>query len=539
MRDMAPLALGIDFGTESARALLVDVTSGEELASESFGYPHGVLDTHLLTTGAQLPRDWALQHPGDYLEALRRVVPATVAASGADPARIIGIGVDFTSCTVLPATATGTPLAFVGAWRDRPHAWPKLWKHHAAQPLAERMTDVALARGEAFLERYGGRISSEWLFPKLGQILLEDPEVYEATDVFVEAADWIVWQLCGTLCRSASVAGFKALWWPERGLPSEEYLEAVVPGLGRGRAKVGSKFAQLGTRAGTLTAEMASALGLSTSVAVAVGNIDSIVCVPGCGVADPGVFVSVVGTSICDMVIEDREVLVPGITGVVRDGILPGYFGYEAGQPAVGDMFAWYADRLLARGDYVALESGAARVRPGESGLVALDWFNGNRSVLADANLSGVICGLSLRSTPEEVYRALLESVAFGARVIVDNFEEHGVRLSKIVTCGGIAEKSPLLMQLFASVTRRRVEVAGSSQVSARGSALLGAVAGGALATITDAAAALALPPAATYEPDPTWATVYDRLFGIYRELHDHFGRDSDQLMRRLKEIGA
>ena len=536
------LALGVDYGTESGRVLLLDLDSGDELACSLVPYAHGVLDTELPGTNEPLPHDWALQHPADYLAVLRRGVPAALRDAGVDARRIVGIGLDFTSCTVLPARRDGTPLALLQQWAGRPHAWTKLWKHHAAQPLATRLTDVALERDESFLARYGGRISSEWYFPKLGQIAQEDPEVYAATDVFVEAGDWVVWQLCGTLVRSACAAGYKAFWSAEDGLPSAQYFAAALPELGDPAAKLGSQFAPLGAAAGTLSASWATELGLGENVAVAVANVDSFVSVPACGVTDPGVFVTVVGTSICDMLVDTRAVLLPGITGVVRDGILPHSYGYEAGQPAVGDMFAWFVERLAAgatadTNPYGALEAAAGALRPGQSGVVALDWFNGNRSILADADLSGVLVGLTLQTTPQEIYRALLESVAFGARAIVDNFDGHGLTVSRIVACGGVAEKSALSMTLLADVTGREVELAGSPQVPARGSALFAAVAAGVYPSILEAARSLTPAPAATFKPDPARHDLYGRLYGIYRFLHDTLGRDHPEVLRELKSI--
>jgi len=554
-----PVAIGIDFGTESGRVLALDLRSGAELATEEVAYPHGVIDAALPGSGIHLGADWALQHPMDYLEVVRRGGAAALAIGDIAPGRVIGVGIHFTSCTVLPATADGTPLSELAGWSDHPHAWTKLWKHHAAQSVADRMNEVAAAREEKFLARYGGRISSEWYFPKLIEVFEQDRSVYDAMAVFVEAADWIVWQLTGNLVRSACPAGYKALWSREHGIPSAAYFSIVSPGFRDASSKLGRDFSALGTSAGDLKPCLADELGLGGGVAVAVGNVDSFVSVPGCGVVEPGVLVSVVGTSICDMMIDDAEVHMPGITGVMRDGILPGYFGYEAGQAAVGDAFAWYLDRLLGTGlvgqdaaaggsasgppawRYAEAELAASRLAPGASGLVALDWWNGNRSVLGDADLSGVIAGLSLQTTREELYRALLESVAFGARTIVDNFESHGLPVRRLVVCGGIAEKSALLMQLFADVTGREVDIAGSPQVPARGAALFGAVAAGAARggfdDIVSAVTTLSPEPARRYAPDPASGAVYDELYAVYRHLHDHLGRDEVKWLHHLKSL--
>jgi L-ribulokinase len=531
-------ALGVDFGTESGRALLLDLGTGAEVAVSEVAYAHGVIDRELPLGGEQLPPDWALQHAGDWLAVLDAAIPAVLEQAPQAADRVVGLGVDFTSCTVLPVTADGTPLFTLEGWGSRRHAWPKLWKHHAAQPVADRLNEVATARGEAFLQRYGGRISSEWYFPKLIELWLEDREVYDACHGFIEATDWIVWHLTGNECRQSCTAGYKAMWSQEEGLPPADYFEAAYPGFDRPGAKLGTEFAPLGTRAGTLRPQLAARFGLPESVAVAVGNVDSFVSVPGAGVESPGIFLMVVGTSICDLVVDAAEVRLPGITGVVRDGILPGLYGYEAGQAAAGDMLAWFVQTLAPPGtEHAALERAAAAIGPGESGLVALDWWNGNRTILADADLSGALFGLTLQTTREQIYRALLESIAFGNRRIIENFDEHGVALNEIVACGGIAEKSPLAMQLLADTSGLRVSVPDSTQVPARGAALFGAVAAGAFPDIGSAIAATRPGIARSYVADPRAKAIYDRVYAIYRSLYDRLGRADVELLHELKRI--
>jgi len=536
----ARYALGVDFGTESGRAVLLELDSGAEAAVSEVRYAHGVLDRELPDGGEQLPPDWALQHSDDWMAVLDTAIPAVLEQVPSARDGVVGLGVDFTSCTVLPVAGDGQPLFKQERWRTRPHAWPKLWKHHAAQPVADRLNEVAVARRESFLSRYGGRISSEWYFPKLIELWLEDREVYDACHGFIEATDWIVWQLTGNERRQSCTAGYKAMWSQEEGLPPIEYFEAAYPGFDEPAAKLGREFAPLGTRAGTLRRELAERLGLPDSVAVAVGNVDSFVSVPGAGVDSPGTFVMVVGTSICDLVVDPAEVRLPGITGVVRDGILPGSYGYEAGQAAVGDMLAWFVNTLAPPGcDHEELERAAARIGPGESGLVALDWWNGNRTILADADLSGVIAGLTLQTTREQVYRALLESIAFGNRRIIENFEEHGMRLGEIVACGGIAEKSPLTMQVIADTSGLPVSVPDSAQVPARGAALFGALAGGYFPDIAGAIAATRPRIARSYTPDPQAREVYDRVYAVYRDLYERLGRSHAELLHALKHIHA
>jgi L-ribulokinase len=538
---MPAYAIGIDFGTESGRALLLDLEGGAEAAVAEVRYPSTVID-RALPGGERLPPDWALQDPDDWVEVVDTAVPEVLSRAGAQADDVVGIGIDFTACTALPVTAEGVPLCTLAGWRDRPHAWPKLWKHHAAQPVADRLNAVARERGEEFLSRYGGKLSSEWYFPKLIELWLEDREVYDAAHGFIEAADWIVWHLTGNEVRNACTAGYKACWSADDGFPSAEYFEAAYPGFSEPTEKLGTEFAPLGTSAGTLQSEVAERLGLSERTAVAVGNVDSFVSVPGAGVERPGTYVMVVGTSICDLVIDSREVHLPGITGVVRDGILPGTFGYEAGQTAAGDMLAWFVGELVGSGDasgedpYLTLEREAAQLRPGETGLVALDWWNGNRSILADADLSGVIAGLTLQSTEREIYRALAESIAFGNRRIIENFEEHGLELEEIVACGGIAEKSPMIMQLLADTSGRSVQVPASTQIPARGAALFGAVAGEAFDDIGAAVAATRPEIARTYKPDPEAGAVYDEVYAVYRELYETLGRSQVEVLHRLKQ---
>jgi L-ribulokinase len=539
-------AIGIDFGTESGRALLLDIETGREVAVAEVVYPSGVIDRALPATGEALPADWALQDPDDWVTVVDRAIPEVLAGAGVTGEEVVGLGVDFTSCTVLPVTSNGVPLCTLPEWRPHPHAWPKLWKHHAAQPVADRLNEVAEERGEDFLSRYGGRLSSEWYFPKLIELWLADREVYDAAYGFIEGTDWIVWHLTGNERRATCTAGYKACWSETEGLPPTAFFEAAYPGFSRPAEKLGSTFHELGRPAGRLRAEVAERSGLADTTAVAVGNVDSFVSVPGAGVDDPGTFLMVVGTSICDLVIHPQEIRLPGITGVVKDGIVPGFYGYEAGQVAVGDMLAWFA-REIGRSDgaaggedpYENLERQAAGLGPGETGLVALDWWNGNRTILADADLTGVIAGLTLQTTQRQVYRALLESIAFGNRRIMENFEEHGLSLGDIVACGGIAEKSPLMMQLLADISGRPVHVPASSQIPARGAALFGAVAAGRFPDIGAAVEATRPPIARSFEPDSKAGPVYDAVYEIYRELYESLGRSQAGLLHRLKRIHA
>ncbi len=569
---MAKYAIGVDFGTLSARALVVEIGTGRELGAATLAYPHQVMD-ECLPSGKKLGADWALQHPQDYLDCLRETIPAALAQAGVAAEDVIGVGIDFTACTLLSAKKDGTPLCFLPEYQDEPHAYIKLWKHHAAQGQADRLNAIASERGETFLARYGGKISSEWAIPKIWQVLEEAPEIYDATDRYIEAGDWVIWQLCGKETRNACMAGYKAMWSKREGYPSEDFFAALNPRL---RTVVKDKLSNagansqisrhggispeipssdvlpIGAKAGELTPEAASLTGLPAGIAVSVATVDAHVSLPAAGITDPGRLLMIMGTSTCHILLGTEEKIVSGMCGVVEDGVIPGFMGYEAGQSCVGDHFAWFVENCVpeaytkeAREKSISVQQllteKAQRLRPGESGLLALDWWNGNRSVLVDTNLTGVMMGMTLQTKPEEMYRALIEATAYGTRMIVDTFAENGVAVDELYACGGIADKNPMLMQIYADVTRREIRIARSSQTPALGSAMFGALAAGKAAggydTIEDAAREMGGVKDVVYRPDPARAAVYDRLFAEYRRLHDLFGRGGDPAIKTLKAI--
>lgn len=544
--------IGVDFGTLSGRAVLVDTTTGEEVAVAVHEYSHGVMDEKL-PDGTPLGVDWALQHPQDYLDVFRVTVPMVMKMSMVTPDQVVGVGIDFTACTVLPVKADGTPLCFLDEFRSRPNAWIKLWKHHAAQDEANRLNTIAEQRKEKFLKRYGGKISSEWMIPKIWQTVNEDPGVYDAADRFIEAADWVVWQLTGRETRNTCTAGYKAIWHKHDGYPSNEFFKALHPRMERlVDEKLLRTLMPVGTRAGSITAAAAGLTGLREGTAVAVANVDAHVSIPAVGITSPGKMLAIIGTSTCHMLLGDTEREVPGMCGVVEDGIIEGFFGYEAGQSCVGDHFQWFVENCTpaeykAEADaagidlHTLLTEKAAKLKPGESGLVALDWWNGNRSVLVDVDLTGMIAGMSLITKPEEIYRALIEATAFGTRMIIETFEENGVTVNEFYAAGGIAEKNAFVMQIYADVIKREIRISGSPQAPALGSAMFGAVAAGkadgGFDTIMDAARVMAKVKEQTYRPIGENTAIYDRLFAEYRILHDYFGRGANDVMKRLKAI--
>ncbi|MDQ7027697.1 MAG: ribulokinase [Anaerolineae bacterium] len=539
--------IGIDFGTLSGRALLVDTRDGREIATAVFDYPHAVLDK-ALPSGKSLPPEWALQHPQDYLDVFTHTIPAVLKTSGVDPQKIVGLAVDFTASSPMPTKTDGTPLCFLDEYKDEPHAYVKLWKHHAAQSQADRINDIARERGESWLKRYGGKYSSEWFFSKLLQILDESSAIYREIDVFIEAADWVIWQLTGVMTRNTCTAGYKMLVQDGK-YPSSDYFAALNPSFENVIAeKVQGDFTPLGGKVGTLTEEMAAKLGLQSDVAVAVANVDAHVTAPAVKATQSGVMVMIMGTSTCHIMSADSLEEVDGMCGVVDGGIIDGLYGYEAGQSAVGDIFAWFVDNAVAPEYHEAakavslnlhdyLEQEAAKQQVGEHGLIALDWWNGNRSTLVDTELGGLLVGATLATRAPDIYRALIESTAFGTREIIEAFEARGVKVKELIAAGGLPDKNALLRQIYADVTGRTFKLAGSSQSPALGSAMHAAVAAGIYPDINAAAEKMGKLKDEVVSPIPENQVVYDQLYTEYKTLYNYFGRGANDVMKRLKKI--
>ena len=549
---MGKYTIGIDFGSLSGRALLLDISTGEEMASSVYEYPHGVMDKEL-PSGEKLGSDYALQHPMDYLEVLYHTIPQVIKSSGVDPKDIAAIGTDFTACTMIPCKADGTPLCFLDEYKHNPHSWVKLWKHHAAQYEANRLNEIAKQRGEEWLKNYGGKISSEWAIPKLMQICDEAPEIYTAMDRWIEAADWIVWMMTGNETRNSCTAGYKAIWNKRKGYPSREFFKALNPMLENCvEEKLGKVITPLGERAGTITPEFAEKTGLSEGTVVSIGNVDAHVCVPSVSIDGPKKMLAIIGTSTCHILMGEEEKQVSGMCGVVEDGVMPGLFGYEAGQSCVGDHFAWLVDNCVPESYHKEAEANgmdihqyltslAEKQRAGESGLLALDWWNGNRSVLVDADLTGCMLGMTLSTKPEEMYRALIEATAYGTRMIVENFRDNGVEVEEFYASGGIAVKNEMAMQIYSDVLNMPVKIAGSAQGPALGSAIFASVAAGkengGYDSVFDAARRLGKVREKYYSPNKENAEVYNRLYAEYKKLHDYFGRGENKVMKTLKKI--
>lgn len=530
--------LGLDFGTNTVRALLVRVSDGAEVASAVFGYPHG--ENGILTD----PNDpnLARQHPADYLAGIEYTVPtvlkeAAASVPGFAPEQVVGIGVDTTGSTPVPVDTNGTALALTERFANRPAAMAWLWKDHTSHQEALEITELAERIRPQYLAKCGGRYSSEWFWSKVLHAARVAPDVYEAAASWVEIADWIPAVLCGTtdlasMKRGVCPAGHKAMYhrmWG--GYPDEDFLAELDPRLVALRQGLPDMAYSIAEAAGHLSEEWAARLGLPAGIPVAVGALDAHLGAVGSGIV-PGALVKILGTSTCDLIVAPLSADlpdVPGLCGIVPESVLPHHYGLEAGQSAVGDIFAWFTDVVKPggpeAGSHKALTEGASQLKPGESGLLALDWHNGNRTILVDQRLTGLLVGMHLHTTPAEIYRALVEATAFGARVIAERFEEYGVRVDRVINCGGIAAKNPVVMQIYADVLNKPMQISASDQTCALGSALAAAVVAGEHPDFETAMAAMTSVKDEVYQPNPENAAVYNRLFAIYRSLHDAFGR--------------
>ncbi len=532
--------IGLDYGTNSVRALIVNVRNGAEIGTCVFEYPHGEAGILLDPKDPNLAR----QHPADYLDgAIASVRGALKDAEGKDgfsADAIIGIGIDTTGSTPIPVDAAGKPLAFQAEFKDNPAAMAWLWKDHTAHKEAVEITEKAEKIRPQYLAKCGGTYSSEWYWSKLLRCKRCAPEVFQAAYTWVECADWIPAVLTETSApeqvkRCICAAGHKAMANPGwGGYPDAEFIESLDADLLRVRKTLPDTLYAVNTPAGKLSETWAQKLGLPVGIPVAVGAFDAHLGAVACGIT-PGVLTKIVGTSTCDMMVAplDSDLPdIPGLCGIVPESILPGAFGMEAGQSAFGDIYNWFVNYMqpggAEAGSHEALTEEAAQLQPGQSGLLALDWHNGNRTVLVDPRLTGLVLGMSLHTTPAEIYRALIEATAFGARVIMERFEEYGVKAERVINCGGIAMKNPMVMQILADVMNRTMEISSSNQTCALGAAMCGAVVAGkdngGYDNFADAASAMTSVQDTKYTPDPDRVATYDRLYALYKQLHDAFG---------------
>ena len=551
-----PYTIGLDYGTNSVRCLIVDVANGKELGTAVYEYETGEAGIILDPADHNLAR----QNPADYLKGIEVTVKAAIAeaknaAKGFEPDQIIGIGIDTTGSTPIPVDKDGTPLGMLDAFKDNPsaHAW--LWKDHTGHAEAAEITALAEKEHPEYLAKCGGTYSSEWFFSKILHCLRTDPKVFDAAYTWAEHADWLPAVLTGTqapdkLKRCRCAAGHKAMFNDDwGGYPEEKFLSKLDPKLGKLRKTLSDQTFAVDQAAGNLTDEWAAKLDLPAGIPVAMGAFDAHLGAVGSGIA-PGTLVKIIGTSTCDMLVSEssRKLAdIPGICGIVDGSILPGFFGLEAGQSAVGDIFNWFVNYIQPggpqKGSHEALTEKAAKLRPGQSGLLALDWNNGNRTILVDQRLTGLLLGQTLHTRPEEIYRALIEATAFGALTIINQFEEYGVKVSQVINCGGIAEKNPLLMQIYADATGREMKISRSAQSCALGACIAGAVVAGKASgghdSFADAQAAMCGIKDVTYKPIAENAGIYQQLYVLYKQLHDAFGTQdfSGKLANVMKEL--
>ena len=531
---MAKYSLGIDFGSLSARAILVDVSNGKQVASKSSAYQHAVIEK---MNGKPLGEGWALQDPADYVESMVACVRAAVAESGAAPEDIIGIGVDFTACTILPIRQDGKPLCQLAEFEANPHAYVKMWKNNSAQPYADRVNALAMARNEEFLKKYDA-ISAEWLIPKLMHILEEAPEVFEKADKFIEAGDWIVMLLTGEDRRNSCAAGYKGQYDPKTGYMNKPFLKALDPRLENIQEEKLGQVIPSGTRAGKLTKAYADLLGLKEGTCVAAATIDAHAAAPAAGIAEPGKMLLIMGTSTCHMMLDWEERCFKGLCGVVKDGVLPGFYGYEAGQCAVGDIFQWVIDEAVPKKYFDQAEQAGLGIFPymsklaeenTEESVVALDWWNGCRSPLMNGSLKGAISGLTLKSTAVDIFKAAVESTAFGTKRIMEAFESNGLPITDLYACGGIASKNSYIVQVYADVTGKTIRVSASDETVAHGSAIFGAIAAGkengGYDDVAEAIGNMACGYSRIYTPNPEKAEVYGEKYRRYLEMSDCFSK--------------
>ena len=549
---MAKYAIGLDYGTLSVRALLINIENGNEVGVSVYEYPHKVMEK-VLPTGETLPLGWALQHPKDYMEGLIHTVTEVMKKSKVDPEQVVGIGVDFTASTVFPVRADGLPLCFMDEFAREPHAYSKLWKHHGAEEETLHIDKVVRERDEEWLVYCGGKISSEWMIPKVLETLKHAPKVYEKADRYIEAMDWLVWQLTGEETRSINGLRYKAFYNHKTGSASKEFYKALDERMENYiEEKMDAPQKGVGEVAGYLSESMAHTLGLKAGTPVGTPIIDAHACILGGGMTKPGEMSIIAGTSYAHYVFTEKETDVYGVCSIVKDGILPGYFAYEAGQSGGGDQFAWFVKNCIPEKYEIEAREKGINIhqllveklngyKAGDSGLIALDWFNGVRSPLADYNLNGLIMGMNLLTKPEDIYMALIEATGFGTRFIVEEFEKAGIEINSIVISGGIPLKNPMLVQVYSDILNREITVCQAEQSGSLGAAMLGIAAAPSEVTgyqcLTEIVEKLSKRGELSYKPNRENKEAYDNLFEEYKLLLEYFGKGSNDVMKRLNKL--
>jgi len=540
--------LGIDYGTLSGRCVLVRCSDGRIMATAVKEYTHGVMTERLMDEKTALPKGWALQHPQDYVEILENTIPKVVSESKVKPKDIIGLSIDFTSCTILPVDKYKVPLCTKKEYASRPHAYVKLWKHHGAQKEAEEINEQ-LAKNKAMKDQFGDRISPELFLPKVMEMIHEDYVLYQVADKIMEAADWLTWLLTDSVCRSGSMAGYKAWWTPDKGYPNKEFFKSIDPRLEDFiEDKIGDKVCPVGEKVGLLNETWSQKLGLQKGIAVGASIIDSHAGAPGSGIYKKDQLMMVVGTSSVLMGFSHKPWNKNGICGYLKGGVAPGYYGLESGLAAVGDAFGWFMEECVPERYYRQAEEKkitvheylsrlASEKKPGETGLLVLDWLNGNKTPFVNAGLSGNIMGLTLGTKAEDIYRALIEGTAYGTRRIIEEMEQSGIQIKEIIASGGIAEKNELFLQIYADITGKKIRIAACNQTAALGAGIYAAIAAGKAAGGYDdyvsAVKAMGRTRDKEYIPIPENMGIYQKLYRLYLELSHYMG-DKDSLMNRM-----
>lgn len=536
--------IGMDFGTRSARASLVRISDGAEIGYSEYVYPHGVMDS-ILPCGKKLEINTSLQHPRDYIEAINHCLSSLVSARLVAVQDIIAIGIDFTASTAMPTDNELTPLCFLKEFEDDPHAYVKLWKHHSTQYCADIINENAIKYGENFIDRFGGKVSSEFYFPKLLQLALEAPDVFNSADYFIEAGDWIVWHLTGQLKRSASYTSYKAFWSEADGYPSVAFLDTLSPGFGeKALYLMRGEIAPVGTIIGNISKEISDLTGLTTATVVCTPIIDAHSALPSAKITRNDEMLMILGTSGCHILLSDKFTKINGILAVVPNAIIPGYYGYESGQSGLGDQFEWMIKNIIPQSLYTEskeknihildlLSTKASKQKPGEHGLIALDWFNGNRCPLSDSELTGTILGFNLNTKIEDIYRALVESIAFGTRKIIENYENNNIPIKTLSASGSIS-KNDFIMQVYADVLGKKIQLSAAENASAHGSAII-AAATATNQSIYDCAQRMGKIKDKIFKPNFENKKIYDKLYEHYSNLFENFGKSN--IMKDLLKL--